>query len=1110
MLVSVTMKKLFPLLVVILCLLETLPVLAQTKVKGTVVDENGEAVIGVAVFVKGAPASEATMTDIEGKYSIIVHNPQKAVLEFSIVGMQTADIDVKGQTLINVTLRTDTQVLEGVVVTGYQTLSKRELSSAVATVRADQIKLGGAISVDQMLAGQVAGMAVTQTSGSPTATAKIRIRGTSSVIGNKAPLWVLDGVVLSDAVNVDHSDLTGDDAEYLVGNAIQGINPSDIESITILKDASATAIYGVQAANGVIVVTTKKGRSGKASVNYNGNVSVAQREDYSRLSLMDARERIQLSKDIMNAGLHYPRALYTIGFEGLYSKYMYKTITKAEYDRQLNYMIDNNTDWFDILFRNSISQSHSISVSGGNDQTTYYTSVGIDNMQGTARKELTKRYTMSSKLNSWLIEDKLYLGLQINASYSDNDGYNTLAASPRSWAYNTSRAIPCYSEDGSRFYYTPYASVNNTLDDLKRNYLTELEETGNNSKSTSVTAKANITWNILKGLKYELQGSLAYSNNARESYATENSYYVSKIRGWSSDYDVQINSYNWNNSSLPQGGVLSKSENSSLTYNLRNQLTYSRSLEGGHTVSGVGIAEVRSDERDAFSCTYYGYFPERGYVFAPSLTDKYVSSKLSSLVPTKTVSTLNTASFRFIGTYSYKDRYTLNGNVSMDGSNQFGTNPKYRFLPIWSVSGKWNVSEEKFVTNRKLFSYLALRASYGLQGNVDSGTSPDLVLQIGSIDQKTGLPLSTVKYYPNKDLRWEKTQSYNFGLDYSLWLDLISGTLDFYNKKGSDMLMSKTISTVTGMSSMTINAGTLRNTGAESSLKIQPVNTKDWTFYTEIIYSYNKNKLLSANEDKTITYRDKISGNALVVGESLGTLYSYDFAGLNHDTGLPVYRNNKGESTFVKTINGVETTIPYYTIPDTEVGLVKSGNYTPTTTGGINFGFRYRNWRLNANFLYTLGGVARLPSIYNSVYKTFDPEYNVTRDLINRWKEPGDEEKTDIPVLYDDYTYDALYDAGYYKELNGGSRLYGYSMYDYSSARVCKTDNLRMKSVTVSYRLPDKYLRKTALKEATVRLQVTNLFIIADHRWHGCDPEMGSSATSSIPRAATLDFSVRF
>lgn len=285
---------------------------AQTKVSGHIIDNNGEALLGAVVQTKDGSGNSYAVADLDGCFVINVKDPSKSVLVVSMISMVTQEVKLNGRTEIEIVLQPDVATLDQVVVTGYQTKSKRELASAVAIVKTEDIKVQGAMSIDQMLQGQVAGMTVTQTSGSPGSSAKIRVRGTSSIIGNKSPVWVLDGVILDEPVDVDHSDLSGDDAEYLVGNAIAGVNPNDIESITILKDASATAIYGIQAANGVIVVTTKKGKSGKAKVSYSGNATLQQRDSYRRLNLMDAYDRIILSRDINEAGLHYERTLSSL------------------------------------------------------------------------------------------------------------------------------------------------------------------------------------------------------------------------------------------------------------------------------------------------------------------------------------------------------------------------------------------------------------------------------------------------------------------------------------------------------------------------------------------------------------------------------------------------------------------------------------------------------------------------------------------------------------------------------------------------------------------------------------------------------------------------------
>lgn len=1076
---------------------------AQTKVKGRITDDNGEPLLGAVVQTKDNSGSSYAVADQDGRFSITVKDPSKAVLVVSMISMTTKEVKLSGKTEVEVVLMPDVATLDQVVVTGYQTKSKRELASAVAIVRTEDIKVQGVMSIDQMLQGQVAGMSVTQTSGSPGSSAKIRVRGTSSIIGNKSPVWVLDGVILDEPVEVDHSDLSGDDAEYLVGNAIAGVNPNDIESITILKDASATAIYGIQAANGVIVVTTKKGKSGRARVSYSGNTTLQQRDSYGRLNLMDAYDRIILSRDINAAGLHYERTMSSlnIGYEGLLNKFESKGLTRAEFKDALDRMAKMNTDWFSLLYRNAMMQSHAASISGGNDNTTYYSSIGVDLQPGTARSEKSDRYTVLAKLNSWVVPKKLYVGIQLNASMTKNTGYN--GVNPKTYAYKTARTIPAYNPDGSLFYYEPYSTLGAGKDALKYNVLDEISHTGMSADALQMTAKLNFQWNIIEHLKYELQASYAKNQNVRNSWMDADSYGVANIRGYSRDYYVGVRTDEWNESPLPQGGVLSYGSNSVGTWNVRNQLSWNQNIQHDHVVSVMGVSEVRSSKTDGFSGTWYGYMPERGKTVSPGMTEAYLS-KVSggSFLPDITDNVRNVVSFRGVASYSYKDRYIFNSSISMDGSNQFGTNPKYRFLPIWSVSGKWALSEEEWLKSFKPLTYLAVRLSYGTQGNVDSSTSPDLVLKIGTIDGDTGLASNSVTYWPNADLRWEKTTSYNFGLDFSFFSNRISGTLDAYHKVGTDMIMNKTISGVNGITNYKINAGDMNNSGVELSLAGHLVQERNFGLNLSFNYGFNVNRLVRADTSLgSISVSQKLSGSALIEGVPIGTFYSYDFSCLDHETGLPIFRDKDGFDTWLS--DGVLT--PNYTLYESELGLVKSGTINPIGSGGFGFGIRFYNFHLNGSFTYSFGASGRLPAIYNGSYsKVFDPEYNMTVEIKDRWKQPGDEAHTAIPVLYDDFSYDSLVLRPVDSSM--GSIIKGVAMYDMSSARVCKTDNVRLRMLSLSYTVPKKFLDKAGINALSFRLQATNLFLIADKRWQGFDPELGQAATTPIPR--TYSFGV--
>ena len=1103
------MRKYLQLLSLVVLLLSSSQVMAQKVrvVTGHVYDPGKEALVGVTVAVKGSTSGGA-ITDENGRYMILVPNESGTVIVFSSIGFEKKEVAVGDKKVIDVTMTEKSAYLDEVVVTGYQNVNRRELASAVSQIEMDEIKLSDKFSIDQMLAGQVAGMSVTTTGGGPSATPKIRIRGTSSLYGNTAPLWVLDGIILDDnSVNWDASgnlDPLAEDAQYLVGNAIAGVNPNDIESITVLKDASATAIYGVQAANGVIVVTTKKGRNGPAQVTYNGSVSINQRENYRRLYLMDAGERVQLSKDLLDSRLSYTRKDFNLGYEMLKAQYDAKKLTRSQFDAAVTEMIDRNTDWFDLLFRNAVTQNHTLSLSGGNESTTYYSSVGASISQGTAREEVSKRYTATLKVNSW-ISPKVYIGFQLNGSITDNQGYHS-SFNPDSYARETARTIPAYNADGSLFFYRPYESFStstmaNQTDAF--NALHESQTTGNYADLASLTGLMNFVWKIYDGLRYEMTGSYVYNATKTTTWAQEDSYYVNQLRGYVFD-ELEFGSSFWNESVIPQGGVLSKSEATKTTLDIRNTLSYSKDFKG-HLVSALATSEIRSVITDGFSGTHYGWMPERGQVISPSYTDAYiVDLKNGAFTPVITDNRANTVSWIFSGIYSYKDKYTLNANVRMDGSNQFGENPKYRFLPIWSVAGKYALTNEAFMKPYEdWLSYLALRLSYGIQGNVDKGTSPDLVMQIGSIDSNTGMATSTVAYWPNEDLRWEKTTQYNVGLDFSFLLDRITATVDFYKKVGTDMIVNKTISAVNGYTIRKINGGNVNNSGVELAVKFTPLQTKDMRLVIGFVHSYNKNELIKANDETNNTRENMLSGSALIEGEALGTIYSYPFAGLDHETGLPVFYDKKGNTS----ATWLSKTYKNYTLYEDEIELVKSGVVSPPHTGGINLEYRWKEWILRGSFTYSLGAVNRLPFIYGDYDSVFDPEKNVTREILNRWREPGDELHTNIPALYDDNTYTNL---GVRPMRANVDHIYGTSMYDYSTARVCSTNNLRLRSLSLSYIFNKKMLKKMHLSNFQISAQANNLFIIADKRWHGFDPEQGSSANSSIPRTYSLSVTIGF
>jgi TonB-linked SusC/RagA family outer membrane protein len=1080
-------------------------------VTGKVVDAAGEPLAGCTVQVRGTVTG--AVTDAEGRFRLSVGESARE-LSVSFIGMKSrllplSDRPASGEWVI--VLEEDLMHLEDVIVTGYQNVSRHELTGSVTKLKAEEVMQGGKFSISQMLEGTVAGMSVTTGSGEPSATPKIRVRGTSSILGNKAPLWVLDGVILDDPSTVQsleavsNLDMNGDDAAYLIGNAIAGINPQDIESINVLKDAAAAAVYGVQAANGVIVITTKRGRVGVPLVSYHGTATLGLRGDYGSLYLMNAAERMNLSREIIEANLLYLRFPKGIGYEGLYFDYMNKGITRAEFAAAVKEMAKRNTDWYALLFRDALSHAHTVSLSGGNEHTTYYGSLGFANNQGTPRQSLSRRFTATAKVSSRPVE-RLFLNLQLNSSMTTNRGYHA-SVNPEQYAYTTARTLPAYDADGGYHFYEEYdGAISSRHGPYLKNILHETTQTGQRGRVSSVTVKADAQWEIWRGIRYEFNGSIVHSKTNTVSWATEFSNAVAMVRGYDHD-EIEEGSEAEKASRLPYGGIYSNADAEQTSYTVQNRLGYSRRFGGDHVVSAQAISEIRSVESYGYSSTAYGWY-ETGQIIEPLITeenwDEYRDSGI--LRPTITDNTKNYVSWIGLASYSYKSKLIASFNIRSDGSNQFGENPRYRFLPVWSVGGKYILSGERFMQNSAV-GYLALRASFGLQGNVDKNTSPDLVATIGHLNPDVHMRESRARYYPNPDLRWEKTRSYNAGLDLALWDGRLTGTFDAYRKITGDLIMNKEIAQVNGASTFKINGGEMTNTGIEANVTAAIVRTADWDVGLGVIYAYNKNKLTRANDIKEITLNDKIAGNALIVGETIGTLYSYHFAGLDHDTGLPIFYDSFGKDTYIARDGKVT---PNYSLYEQEAGVVRSGVLEAPSTGSLQLSLRYKGLRLRGSLTYMLGGTRRLPNIYNyfgSKQRVYDPCSNVTKELNDRWKKPGDELHTTIPALYDVATYESISrrpSATKYLERPGTL------LYDRSSARTASTDHLRMNSLSLNYLLPDRLTRAARLTSVSFSLESTNLFQIASKKWHGRDPLQADGANASLPRTFTFSTSITF
>lgn len=1075
--------------------------------QGVVKDEKGEPIPGVSVLIKGTVTG--TATDDKGNFQVKV--AKNSALLFSFIGMETKTVFVESEKPISVVMKEMTNEMEEVVITGYQRINKRESTSSIVSLKAEDIIEPVGTSIDQMLQGKVPGMSVMQMTSTVGAAPKIRIRGSSTIIGNREPVWVLDGVVLQDPVPLDATELNSMDQVNLIGNAISGLNPEDIERIDVLKDASATALYGTKAANGVIVITTKRGKKGAPAIRYSNSMSFIERPSYDDLFLMNSKERIEVSEEIYRKGLQFVGYSPTnAGFEGALYQLRNGLIDQAQFSREVQKMKEMNTDWFDLLFRNSFSHQHTLSISGANDRVDYYFSAGYSNQQGSSLQEQSERFSFMSNLG-FKISDRFRATVMLGANVTTTD---RPTVDLFEYAYTTSRAIPAYNEDGSWFFYDyaeGYADgLNNTIP-LVYNVFNELHYSGSTDKISGINTNINLDYKIASWLSASAVLSYNTSSTKSETYYDERTYEVSVYRDLPYGYDrkqlVNLSNYMTNVCLIPYGGILNTSSNGADSFTARVSLNMNKSFNDVHSVSFMAGLDLQSQKSKGYSKEEWGYLPERGknFVSLDKLTDWPTAAlRMVQMKPSITDATSNNIAYYGSFSYSYKGKYVMSANIRGEGSNKLGE--QARFLPIWSVSGRWNVTDEFFMDPfLNVLSSLAIRTSYGIQANVTDAHNPNMIISIGSLDTRSEEYLATLSSLPNEGLKWEKTYSFNLGVDFDLFKGKLSGAFEYFYKKSKDQLLNLQVTSTNGGKSVTINGGSLTNKGWDLALSATPIKTEnfEWrvTFNTSKVYNE-----VSTTADQSVTYENYLNGSLVKDGFALNSFYSYRFAGLDAK-GIPTWYGleDHDESGNV-TITTQEQAFAS--------AMVYSGKREPDLSGGLSMGFRYKNLSINSTFTIQLGSKIRLNDLYDGDnFKLPYPGQNMGSDFVKRWRNPGDEKYTNIPALTDElYTISGVYrdmDNPINKTdiMNNVSSNY-WQMYNNADMRVVSGNFMRCNSISLSYTFNGDLVKKLYLKSLSMSLGVTNPFVIKSKGLQGRDPEQLTMGSGTIPPQQTYSFTM--
>lgn len=1052
---------------------------AQVKsmtVCGFVQDEEKQYLPGVTIKLEGTSIGAAT--DVNGWFYLMLP-VENGRLEFSFVGYKTYTLpfakEMDGDTL-RIVLEKEIQAIDEVVVTGYQAIKEKSMAGSYSKVEMDDLVNTGTQTLETMLQGKLPGVMVMSTSGLTGTRQKVRVRGTSTLVGNAEPVWVVDGIIQEDPLPFESSALVAmndniDMMRDFIGGAISWLNPSDIDDITVLKDASATAIYGVKAANGVIVITTKKGERGRMSLNYSGSFTASTRMNYNRQEVMNSKERVDLSREAFKRGARMAKE--TVGYAPLAYDFLERKITWEEFDAAVKKLETVNTDWFDILYRTPFSQAHSISFSGGNNDATYRASLGYRNIKNTAIGNEQVSYT--GNLNtSFIFWNRLTVTASLSGSRTETKAFAS-GVDPFSYAINTSRVISCYDENGDLFYYDDGG--------YRYNILNELANSGNKNTMNSLSLNVNLRWRLTEALSLSALLGGGTSNSFAETWFTERSHYISQIRGYEFG-EFGVSDPEWQASQLPYGGMLTTNETRNFNYTGRLQMEYLEVMNDVHSVSLMAGVEGRSNKYDAISQTNYGYQPDRGKSFVDvtmETTSGGLNYAYARTKPTITDRIQNTFSYYATASYMYDNRYAINLSIRGDGSNRFGEQGK--FLPVWSTGLRWNVTEEHWMSNQKMVNNLALTASFGYQGNAVENIGPDLVVTMESMNAWTGEYQMKWKILPNPDLKWEKTLSVNLGVNFALFNSKVNGTFNWYYKKTKDVVTSAQVPYENGTTTMYVNDGNMTNRGWDLSFSLVPVRTENFMWSLGTIFSGNDNQVKSEvqlNRD----WQTAVSGEMTKEGYPVGSFWAFRFTGLNPKNGGPQFDLSGSD-----TEKAEEDATEYMTYV---------GTREPKFSLGLNMMFRWKRFSFPLSVYISTGNKEFLASPYDNGYSMMSEFKNVSNELNKRWRKPGDEKYTNIPSIPVGENCRTISTEG------ALGTVYPLDLWAYSDVRVVDAWYVRFSDFQLQYTLPEKWIHKFA-QNVTLSATLANPLEIRSKDFKGRDPEVG---LGNQPRSRDFSFGI--
>ncbi len=1021
---------------------------SRIQVSGTITDESGELLIGVSVKVIGDQTG--TITDFDGNFSLSVM--PNAILEISYVGYESQKVTVKDESKLNIILKENAEVLDELVVIGYGTVRKKDLTGAISSVSSKELESVPVTTAAQALQGKAAGVNVVTSSGAPGAEVSITIRGGSSITQSTKPLYIVDGFEMSDALT--------------------NININDIESIEILKDASSTAIYGSRGSNGIILISTKSGKKGKTQVSYNTYFSfdkLAKKLDMMSETNVFAKYQYEMA-ELQGKTTQWSNVFdnsLAIDSPGFFT---------GVYDRiDGNYGNYSGIDWQDEVFGGSaLTHTHNVSVSTGSEKTQVLLNYNYSGQDGLLANHSDNKSTIRTKINS-----ELYKGIRLdfNAMFShrSTDGGGS---------YSGMKNVLLQPIDGGTLFtrnemlnsqtYPDFSGLDSSYDTA--NPLVQNKASTSNKRAQRFSINAGIEFDLFKYFTWRTAGHYTWSHGKATAFSDENS-----------------TAYLMDPSNTGINGSIKNSE--SYQYQITNTLNYAQTFAKKHKLNVlIGHEVIYSESEDNAMELKQFPFPNFGL---DDISNATVSKKSSGHSRNGLVSVFSRIN------YTFDERYLITATIRGDGSTKFAKQNKWGVFP--SVAGAWRISEEEFWKNSNIINTInsfKLRIGYGVTGNNNIGNN----LYTTTISQ-TDYPINNTEGFPayvpsttlgNRNLKWETLNATNIGFDASLFNSRLNLSVEWYNNQISDMLMSSIIPSSTGYTNQFQNIGKMRNRGWEFSLSSVNIKTKDFMWTTDLNLSFNKSKVISLEkglDTKTFTVGSNRAGSLnyyAVVGEGLGDMYGYVYDGIY--TTDDFTQNSDGSLSLKEGIvkpYGEESPQPgdIKFAADNEEGnqftrqLVKIGNGTPDCIGGFSNSFTYRGFDLSIFMNFSIGN-----DIYNATKHSMSP-YALYQNIPSEF---GD----NYYRLIDPTTGHKATTLERIKELNPNEASRKWSLNNTNSSYITYPSSyyiedgsyLRIAQVTLGYNIPKGWLNKFMISNARIYFTANNLATISGYS--GYDPEV--------------------